>query len=549
MGALTHLTAGGKLTRAEYEASNSHLDSQGNTAALSRTATLIVAASDSSAKSKAGADYVCDGTADEVQIQAAIDALPAGGGKVVLLEGTYYLAASITIVTDDDNVTLEGCNALLIMKSSPTEALTSDSGVGTSIEVADSSGFSVGMDVWIRDDSTYENDSDYRTITAIPDATHITINANTSGDWTTANNSAIIGLCRYISVVDASESDYVKNTTIRGIIFDGLEGTVSVKGSWHVPMLHLYCTEGTLVEDCWFRNSDTCAVFAGAGSAVIAHNYFSTFKAKDANNGYDVIHLASGRPKIISENTFYAISGEHVVFFCQSVVGSEVRGNKLSCDTNCAYPIHISNANDQHNIISGNFITGGAWGIMDGGTFTSIESNRVIFPDTSSGVGIGVYGDKGLLVGNYVYKGNHCYRLRNADYVSMFANRAEAGLTGLYLQDTSYCKIKNNDLASCTTKIGFAGTNTGNVITDNDGWVTENTGVASNVTLDASGIGAIAHGCSATPTYASVICQSANLNIRVSSIDATNINIYVFDLAEAAVTADTHDFYWEAKVR
>jgi len=44
-----------------------------------RTATFVVAASDS--KKKSDADYVCDGTADDVQIQAAIDALPGGGGQ------------------------------------------------------------------------------------------------------------------------------------------------------------------------------------------------------------------------------------------------------------------------------------------------------------------------------------------------------------------------------------------------------------------------------------------------------------------------------------
>jgi len=53
------------------------------------SATLVIAASDSNDTSRA--DYVADGTDDQVQIQAAIDALPAGGGKVVLLEGTYYL--------------------------------------------------------------------------------------------------------------------------------------------------------------------------------------------------------------------------------------------------------------------------------------------------------------------------------------------------------------------------------------------------------------------------------------------------------------------------
>ncbi|NVM21302.1 MAG: right-handed parallel beta-helix repeat-containing protein [Desulfobacterales bacterium] len=59
-----------------------------------RTVTLVVAASNSSARSKAQADYICDGTSDEVEIQAAIDALPAGGGEVQLLEGIF-------IITDD----------------------------------------------------------------------------------------------------------------------------------------------------------------------------------------------------------------------------------------------------------------------------------------------------------------------------------------------------------------------------------------------------------------------------------------------------------------
>ena len=41
-----------------------------------RTATLVVAASDASGKSQRGADKVCDGTADEVEINAAIAELP-----------------------------------------------------------------------------------------------------------------------------------------------------------------------------------------------------------------------------------------------------------------------------------------------------------------------------------------------------------------------------------------------------------------------------------------------------------------------------------------
>lgn len=68
------------------------------------TATLVVAASTS--MSPANADYTCDNTADEVQINAALAALPAAGGKVVLLEGTFTLADPITIPAN--NITLEG---------------------------------------------------------------------------------------------------------------------------------------------------------------------------------------------------------------------------------------------------------------------------------------------------------------------------------------------------------------------------------------------------------------------------------------------------------
>ena len=51
------------------------------------SATFVIAASDSLHPEHA--DYVCDGTDDQVQIQAAIDALPSTGGNVLLMEGTY----------------------------------------------------------------------------------------------------------------------------------------------------------------------------------------------------------------------------------------------------------------------------------------------------------------------------------------------------------------------------------------------------------------------------------------------------------------------------
>jgi len=70
---------------------------------VGRGETFTVAASDASAKSIAQADYICDGLNDQVQIQAAIDALPstiyldASGGSISLSEGAFHLSAGLTI--------------------------------------------------------------------------------------------------------------------------------------------------------------------------------------------------------------------------------------------------------------------------------------------------------------------------------------------------------------------------------------------------------------------------------------------------------------------
>jgi len=75
--------------------------------------TLIVAASDSLDTTRA--DYVCDGIDDQVQINAAMNALPANGGRVSLLEGTYQITAPI--VFPDDNVTLQGLGSNTVIQT------------------------------------------------------------------------------------------------------------------------------------------------------------------------------------------------------------------------------------------------------------------------------------------------------------------------------------------------------------------------------------------------------------------------------------------------
>lgn len=62
--------------------------------------TLLVAAHNATARTKDMADYVCDGTADEVEINQAISAISGADpymGRVVLSEGEFYTTGVITL--------------------------------------------------------------------------------------------------------------------------------------------------------------------------------------------------------------------------------------------------------------------------------------------------------------------------------------------------------------------------------------------------------------------------------------------------------------------
>ena len=59
-------------------------------------------------------DYLCDGTADQTEINAAITALPATGGEIVILDGTYNITAKINVTKD--NVSIRGNGNATILK-------------------------------------------------------------------------------------------------------------------------------------------------------------------------------------------------------------------------------------------------------------------------------------------------------------------------------------------------------------------------------------------------------------------------------------------------
>ncbi len=77
-----------------------------------RSATLVVAASDATATVRAQADYTCDGVADNVEIQAAINAINASGvrGLVRLVGGTFTGNAKLDAKSKVD---VDGGNSII----------------------------------------------------------------------------------------------------------------------------------------------------------------------------------------------------------------------------------------------------------------------------------------------------------------------------------------------------------------------------------------------------------------------------------------------------
>ena len=92
-------------------------------------ASLTIASKDSPNKQKA--DYVCDGIADQVEIQKAIDSLPSSGGMIELFEGTFNFSDDVEITKS--NVTIKGAGRSTILKHDPTKwvKLTKDEKKGS----------------------------------------------------------------------------------------------------------------------------------------------------------------------------------------------------------------------------------------------------------------------------------------------------------------------------------------------------------------------------------------------------------------------------------
>jgi len=362
-----------------------------------RTATVIVAALGSSLQAKAQADFVCDGVNDHVEIQAAIDVLPATGGEVKLLEGTYNIEATINL---DSYQTLRGCgrNTNLATVTANLTFLSAVGGAGTEktgIIVADlqiDGGAGAISDYGI---SFYY--VDYSFIQNVYSRRHASCGMLLeNSDFNTIEGN----VCQGNS--DGIRLHISNNNTITGNNCPGNDYGIRLRDT---------CSNNTVVGNTCIGNTDgiqlygssnntvtgnTCQGGAAVGINLTASSDNNTVTGNTCQgNSSHGITLTGSDNNTISGNTFQG--NYNGIYLTTGCIKNTISGN--TCQGNTRRGIHLYNSCD-NNLISENSCQDNSWD----GIYIKNSDGNTITGNVCQGSGlhgIGIEGcNNGAIIGN-----------------------------------------------------------------------------------------------------------------------------------------------------
>jgi parallel beta-helix repeat protein len=303
-----------------------------------RTARFVIGTS-TAGWTSADCDYLCDGTADQAEINAAITALPATGGEIVILDGTYNITAKINVTKD--NVSIRGNGNATILKrmydsTSYEGVITLTSRSGCKIANLQVDGNKASFT------STYNrgiilNSSSNNTITGNTcNNNHNGINVSSSSNNTvngnTCNNNNDRGIYLYSSSNNTITGNTCNTNTNTGILLTSSSNN-TVTGNT--------CNSNTIY-----------------GIRLDSSSSNNTITGNTCNNNDRGIYLYSSS----SNNT---ITGNTCI-----------RGTGLSTDyTASQYTIQLAGTDNNYNLISNNNCMGKAV-TVGGGTGNSVWGNK-----------------------------------------------------------------------------------------------------------------------------------------------------------------------------
>lgn len=289
-----------------------------------------------------GADYICTGTSDNIQIQLAINSLPSLGGEIRILQGIYDIDATIIV---NNNVTIKGTG---------TTDANQASGGGTIFKR--NSGF----------DGPIFSNSNHSSGNFSIRFQDFSINGNKgSGSPTALSRGIYCTSAQRVTVFNVS----VNNTNSDGIKFDGNNGGVD----W--------------VYNCRLRGCGGTGISFGSGGA-------SDCAAWDNEIGScsgDGIFLGSVSNCIVSGNFIFISGAIGIDLFNSS--RCQILGNRVNNSSNSGIRLSGTTLGSSGCTIVGNWCYDNGTGITTGagieitdGTVAS-NNNTVIGNTCSNSVG------------------------------------------------------------------------------------------------------------------------------------------------------------------
>ncbi len=353
-----------------------------------RTARFVIGTS-TAGWTAADCDYLCDGTADQTEINQAIQALPATGGEIVILDGTYNIAARINVTKD--NVSIRGNGNATILKRMFNSSVAE--GV---ITLTSRSGCKIANLQIEGNRTSYTNSNNYGIyLVASSDntVTGNTCNNNSYGIYlvSSSNNNTITGnTCNnnnsysYGIYLDASSNNTVTGNTCNnnsyGIYLSSSSNntvtgnTCNNNSNSGIYLEYLSDNNTVTGNTCNNNNSYSYGIYLDASS----NN--NTVTGNICNNNSYGIYLNSSSNNTVIGNTCNNNSS-HSIYVRNSsnntVTGNTcIRGTGLAGDyTTSQYTIRLYGTGNNYNLIAMNNCMGKAV-VVEGGTGNSAWGNK-----------------------------------------------------------------------------------------------------------------------------------------------------------------------------
>lgn len=443
---------------------------------------------------------LCDGTADDVQIQAALDAIPSGGGTVFLSSGTFNISASIKIPT---GAVLMGNGASTVL--SATSGITADTDFGSTA-------------YYVIRNKTTAGDSDFRITNLKCDMTnkdvagahcihihnsdhfmidHCWTNFGNDGVAVTTGNDWIVSsnICENHSncALDTwwtSRRGVFSNNTVNGggglygVLVTGLTTADAATTTQEIRVIGNHINNVANV-GIWLQGG----LVSGGGSEGVTQDCVVDGNIIENVTAFHGIRLSAGSRHVVSNNIIKTIYKNGILF------DGELAASGASSDC----------------LIANNIIVD-----------TSVEGSGIRAAIHLADTGA----DRNILVGNIFRGSNHSYSIdiaANADSNIVHSNQ----LTG--------------------TVAGLRNLGTSNNIHNNTVWISENYGTSTQSGTGSTTSFNIAHGLSTTPTSWSVTANNA-ATVGAHYVTADSTNLTVVYANPPASGSNNLTWKWQAQV-